>query len=329
MRGHLSWSSRIATFARVGLLVTIFAEAQNFAHAGTSYLDSWQDLIPRGESLGGVAAGNGQIVALGGNEELLTATNSGNWDRGILPAAYFVSDAVYGNGRFLAIGGVGGPTNQVGLAMTSTNGFDWTTNVTGPSWLAGCAFGNGMFVAVGNSTLLSSPDGVNWTSRVSTNVLGIYGVDFVGDHFLAIGRAGLMMTSLDGIHWSAPTTDGGTDLYAAASGNGTTVIVGDYERIKIISATNSSEHPAVDDVKFHDVAYGNGRFVAVGTVFAFGIIYTSTNGFDWDYTIFGETYMLNRIVFPNGEFIVVGEHGTILSSTDLPQVMPRRPCPGS
>jgi hypothetical protein len=53
--------------------------------------------------------------------------------------------------------------------------------------LRGVAYGNGLFVAVGDrGTILTSPDGVNWTERTSgTNWL--FGVTYGNGTFVAVG----------------------------------------------------------------------------------------------------------------------------------------------
>jgi hypothetical protein len=60
----------------------------------------------------------------------------------------------------VAAGGGGGKS---GVGAT------WTLrNLGQPHNLFGVAYGNGLFVAVGNDgTILTSPDGVSWTQRTS------------------------------------------------------------------------------------------------------------------------------------------------------------------
>lgn len=64
-----------------------------------------------------------------------------------------------------------------------------------------------------------------------------------------------------------------------------------------------------------DVAYGAGRYVAVGE---YGVIRVSTDGFTWTTKADGtqQSDGLSGIVYANGSFVVVGYHGQILTSTD-------------
>ncbi|MBC7570676.1 MAG: cell wall-binding protein [Spirosoma sp.] len=81
--------------------------------------------------------------------------------------------------------------------------------------------------------------------------------------------------------------------------------------------TSQSAH-ALGDVAHHtllDVAYGAGRYVAVGE---YGIIRVSTDGFVWTTKADGaqQSQGLAGIVYANGRFVVVGYNGQILTSTD-------------
>ena len=61
------------------------------------------------------------------------------------------------------------------------------------------------------------------------------------------------------------------------------------------------------------VAYGNGRFVAVGDN---GSIVTSSNGLDWVLNPSGVSNQLNTIIFAAGRFVAGGSSGLILWSDD-------------
>ncbi|CAK0765215.1 hypothetical protein CCP4SC76_4290001 [Gammaproteobacteria bacterium] len=62
--------------------------------------------------------------------------------------------------------------------------------------LAGVAWNGYQFVAVGNSgTLLTSPNGMNWTRRDSGTPNGLTGVSWNGNQFLAVGEVGTILTN--------------------------------------------------------------------------------------------------------------------------------------
>ena len=64
----------------------------------------------------------------------------------------------------------------------------------------GVDYGIGTFVAVGiNRTILTSADGITWTSRTSGTTVGFTGLDYGNSIFVAVGYTGLISTSTDGI----------------------------------------------------------------------------------------------------------------------------------
>lgn len=145
-----------------------------------------------------------------------------------------------------------GDTGANARIMTSPNGKDsWTLRTTPSSAYYAICWGNGLFVAVGNNVILTSPDGITWTSRTSPSNRdwrGIVWSQTLGK-FVAVSTynagAGVTsyMTSTDGINWTSGT---------------------------IVSGVN---------ISFKDIAYGNGVLVACGySASSVQDIYISTDG---------------------------------------------------
>jgi hypothetical protein len=78
-------------------------------------------------------------------------------------------------------------------------GTTWTLRVPGFNDLNSVTYGNGLFVAVGgspdSSTILTSPDGVNWTARTSPTSKSLNGVTYGNGTFVAVGIYGTILTS--------------------------------------------------------------------------------------------------------------------------------------
>jgi hypothetical protein len=311
MQKHGPYSRGVTTAIRIGFFLVILADGVDRSKAST-FLDAWQEIMPRGGELSGITYGDGHFVAVGPRGELLTSTNAVNWERGTIPSAGLITDVRYGNGLFLAVGSV---SNQLGVAMVSTNPIDWRTNIVSGNRVESCAFGNGLFVVSCYDSLLSSSDGVHWTPR-NPGPLYSWGVDFAGNQFVVVGPGGQRTASADGITWSTPIPGDGRDLWASVYGNGTTVMVGSNQRIRTISPTNTTESPEWSEVDLRDIAYGNGRFVAVGLLYGLGVIWTSADGFAWEHPCLGEFAMLERVTFSYGLFVAVGIGGTVVTSPD-------------
>jgi hypothetical protein len=142
------------------------------------------------------------------------------------------------------------------------------------------------FVAVGyNGNLITSLDGISWTSRSLTVPSGGYslnGVNFVNDAFWIAesGYAGTIKTSKYGISWDNITT-GYTDPNTA---------------------------------NFNDIAYGNNKYVAAGG--PQHNIFTSSDGTSWDNKSLSGNGQLVDLIFGNGVFVAVGTGGHIQTSSD-------------
>ena len=61
-------------------------------------------------------------------------------------------------------------------------------------------FGNSTFVAVGNSgTIITSTDGINWTSRTSGTSKNLWGISYGNNKWVTGGDNGSVFSSTDGI----------------------------------------------------------------------------------------------------------------------------------
>ncbi len=90
------------------------------------------------------------------------------------------------------------------------------------------AYGNATFVAVGDAgCIVSSPNGVSWTSRNSHTSSPINGIVWGGAAFVAVGEAGLILSSPDGVAWTTRSAGVAASLNAVSYASGQFVAVGD------------------------------------------------------------------------------------------------------
>src|SRR5687767_13579805 len=85
--------------------------------------------------------------------------------------------------------------------VTSPDGTNWTSHplpIRGD--VTAIAFGNGTFVAVG-AVVVSSIDGTNWIVRSTGNINLLTGVAFGNGKFVAVGANGTILNSVDGQTW--------------------------------------------------------------------------------------------------------------------------------
>ena len=84
-----------------------------------------------------------------------------------------------------------------GTILTSPDGINWTTQNSGTSTtLESASFGNGYYLVTGsNGVVKTSPDGTTWTGRnVGTGQL-LYGSAFLNGGFDAVGSGGTVVES--------------------------------------------------------------------------------------------------------------------------------------
>ena len=83
-------------------------------------------------------------------------------------------------------------------AAPANLGTNWTIRIPGRTlnYTPVYATELGIFVAVGASgTILTSPDGITWTARTSGTTNILYGVTWSGTQFVAVGGSGTIVTS--------------------------------------------------------------------------------------------------------------------------------------
>lgn len=188
------------------------------------------------------------------------------------------------------------------------------------------AFGMGTFVALdsGNS-LLSSLDGLRWSRLPTEPGVKLSGVAFGNNRFVARGESGVVLVSTNLLDWSRYSLPGGGDgvrfvhdrFFAVAGG---TRLMSSFDGQNWTLALNAPQA--------HGIAYGNGRFVAIGWGDWQGIIdppppygpemFYSTNGFDWvlarkpdlDFPVLGlgpRPVEFHDIAFGNGSFVAAAK----------------------
>lgn len=207
----------------------------------------------------------------------------------------------------------------------------WTSRNSGTTNdFVATAFGNGQFVAVGDSAfntryLYTSRDTRNWIRRTWTTTDPepyLDSVEFVNGLFVALGSGSMILTSSDATNWTERVHGG--QLWGVAYGNGRFVAVGQNFSGplpgRVFSSLNGTTWTelAGDSHIFRSVTYGAGMFVAVAYTYAAPNYYywvlTSPDGTNWTPRYSQTNGSLDKIRYLNGQFIVVGDR--IVSSVD-------------
>jgi hypothetical protein len=234
--------------------------------------------------------------------------------------------------RFIAVG-------LAGRISTSFDGTQWNPQTSGVSAnLYGVTYGGellgGYFVAVGNQTILISRDATNWTKVPNTSRVVLHDVAASGTTLVAVGsQYGINTNEPNVLHTSSiPPTNwtrvrvgfqsscfGGPPSFTAANFERVVYAEGQFLAVGDIctgiwtslSGGTWQNRGGQGSQYFSGVAYGNGRYVAVGRE---GDPFVSTNGgVSWFgmrvHPLYSMYYFFDDICFANGRFVAVdGNH---------------------
>lgn len=178
------------------------------------------------------------FVAAGANGTLLQSVDGRAW-----------TAATSGTGEALLGAGTAGFGNYVvvganGTILTSAGGTEWSARTSGTTAaLRAVTFGGAQYVVVGDGgTILTSANGTAWvaaTPVTTANLRGVAhaalastvdGVTTITNAYVAVGDRGTVLTSRDGVAWTAGPTVGTSTLNAVIYG-GQFVMVGDQGAI--------------------------------------------------------------------------------------------------
>lgn len=285
-------------------------------------------------TLNSVVWGEDRYVAVGVQGTILMSTDGSFWQQQVSGTTGTLQDAAWGGGAFVAVG-------QSGTVLRSLDGASWVEQKSNTNLnLTGVAWGGELFVAVGSSVsgghIFTSPDGEKWTEidditiDISLNAVA-WCSSVLGSVFVAVGDHGVIMVSPDGETWVEAYSDEGVWLRDITSASWTTQVpIGFVHRIVVVGGNgvvltsddlgatwqeqDMSASPQLLSVAYAPNPAGEGRlFLAVG---AGGVMWSSTNGFDWTQRFPSVTSeALRSIVWGDSLFVMVGANGTLFTSS--------------
>ncbi|MFA6442008.1 MAG: hypothetical protein WCV99_06720 [Sterolibacterium sp.] len=284
----LSWRaitvSPGVSFARLLYNNSIFVLVSGYAASGTVLFTSADGLSWTQVQNPGIYGSVGAALVCGGSFYLYSSdsysatisvsANGVTW--GNKYASYFSSLACKGS----TLVGAG---SKFG---TSTDGGTTWTMATDYSNARQVACSASLCVAATDTAILISSDATTWSTASSQlNSSSVNQLAYGGNAFVAIGNAGAINTSADGVTWSALTT-GGNDYFSnVAYGKDTFVVAGsgsnpaqaNQDTLRY-SSDYGQTWQAVKSGAFYGMSFVNDRFVAVGHS---GTIMYSLDGKTW------------------------------------------------
>ena len=172
--------------------------------------------------------------------------------------------------------------------------------------------------------LLTSPDGLNWTTRrVPTNA-NLYGIAFNNGQYVLVGASAGLFTSPDLALWTPRQPGGIVPLDNTNPLSGLAHGAGRYVVTTIATVPTGVTLVSTDGVTWtqgnlgaaenaSSVAFLNGKFFAATYS---GKIFSSADGLTWTGVTTPVTTQLLRLSFGAGRYVAGGASGVILTSTD-------------
>jgi len=355
LKNSLGWSNQLAQpdgppawtyYANLGL-PSFFLIAghsgmiiEGYTTNGSSYF--W---LPTADSirqwLFDVAWATNLYVAVGDRATVMTSGNGIDWSLELVP------DSVT-NSIFLGVGGttnlllaagnqgslIYSPYAETNVTVTNIDGMvtNHTVSTLGVVWYAvqprpttndlqGIGvFRNLYFVTGDNGTILSSPNGTNWTPRVPPTSALLSSVAASPTVVVATGDNGAILTSEDSLIWTPRSSATANWLYRVRYLAGQFISVGQNGTILTsANGTNWMARASGTTRWLTDVTWIDGVFFVVGTQ---GTVLTSSNAVDWTSR---ETITLKSFyaaATDANQLITVGVEGLILRSQIVPDLTP-------
>jgi len=189
-------------------------------------------------------------------------------------------------------------------AMDALDNWHWRLPVPQGDNLNAIAFGNGLYVAVGEyAAILTSTNGADWETHGLEINKPLSAVAFGNGLFVAVGAsfalgASFILVSSNGVDWTDVSPEGTYYLTSIVFGGGRFMAAGSV----LLFSTDGRNwiDGAFPGFWVGSLAWGNGRFVALDNDF-----YSSTNGLLWE-TNTAPVSGLSKVAFLNGQFMAVG-----------------------
>jgi hypothetical protein len=190
----------------------------------------------------------------------------------------------YGGDRFVAVG-------FSGTVFWSIDGDIWNAAANppgGPDPLRDVVYADGYFMAVGDngSAHKSTADASTWCadSNPAGSANGFTGVAYGGTHVVIAGTFGESYWSNNGTAWSADTFTAADHLQDVVYADGQFNAVSNSGHVFHSAdgtAWDAGFGPGLPN-EFYNIAYGNGRYVTVGSLNGDTVAYWSSDGTTWN-----------------------------------------------
>lgn len=250
--GTVVASSASNPFANADTLVLSFVRAGDAGVSGN--IIEIGSVIPMSQTA--------NLVTLNGSDYLKTGVLAASGSYTSAPLQNVFSDTTKSitSGNWAAVASGGGIT--VAISNTSAtsqisydNGYTWSPITVPNAGYNAICYGNGQFVAVGNSVCATSTDGVNWTAQTIA-ALDWRAIIYDGTNYVAIANSTTVGTySANGTSWSASALPSSLSWASLCFGNG--LILATHSGTVSSACASSADHGVTWSSRTLSIAYNN------------------------------------------------------------------------
>lgn len=225
-------------------------------------------------------------------------------------------------GSFFAVAGTATETVAVGIdgRIATRNNSTGVWNIqtfTGDPDFRAIIYADNQYVVVREKgSIMTSPNGIDWTKRDSPTKENLLGVFWDGRQYLAGGDGGTILSSPDGIQWTICNSGGNVSIYCFSYSGARYIAVGNDGIFTSGDAITWTALTNAPNIPFTACTWTGNEFLACGLgLDRYPTIYTSVDGDDWTLRNDTITASLRAAITVNGTVYVSGD-SVIAKSVD-------------
>lgn len=248
-----------------------------------------------------ITFGKGKYIVIGLEGVIRTSLDSINWTNRTSGVNNNLN-SIACNEELFVVGGF------KGTILTSTDGTKWNRIKLGNQeekyTINKILWDGKQFVAVGakniNGIIMTSTDGITWTTRLSDNVAAFNSIVYNGYTYVAVGYGGAIYTSSDTISWTKVVSGLNSNINDIATNSEKFVAV-NYKGEIITSEDGANwSKISIADSSFNNIIWDGTQFV---TSCQKGVFFTSIDGLTWIKNLVDENITFFNFTYHEGQYI--------------------------
>ncbi|MBN1186503.1 MAG: hypothetical protein JXB49_29780 [Bacteroidales bacterium] len=301
----MNWKKKVF----IGLFICFCAISIGFSQTKWTVRESGTDL-----NLKSIVWTGAKLVVVGDSGIILTSDNGENWESCSSGTKMDLSSIAWASKNLFASG-------DSGIILSSDNYINWVKQISGKSkkiiyitWLNNHLLG---FTVSDTNPIITSIDGVNWSSNNSSNLRTACSIVRADSLFVAVGGyPATISTSTDCLIWTTRWARTETEFYSVTYMKGFFIVAGEesfMQRGIIFKSPDGINWGRAVEVSksLYFITWAGEKLITIGKD---GFIATSIDSETWTPQSSGSTRNLRCVTFTGTQYVAVGDSGTIITS---------------